>query len=47
MASFYTVQTVKKAMCEHMVNAKFTTDLKTCLSASFIKCCGLLNKFLP
>lgn len=47
MGSFHTVQTVKKAMSEHMASVTFTTDLKTCLSATFIKCCGLVNKFLP
>lgn len=47
MGSFHTVQTVKKAMSEHMLNVKYTTDLKTCLSATFIESFGLFNKFLP
>lgn len=28
MGSFYTVHTVQKAVREHMVNVKFTADLK-------------------
>lgn len=47
MGSFHNVQTVKKAMSEHMVNVTFTADVKTCRSATFIKSCGLFNQFLP